>query len=36
VGGGANSITGQCLSTDWFPDLRVREVIWGGGVMVKF
>jgi len=36
VGGGANSITNQCESGDWFPDLRVREWVWGGGVMVKF
>jgi hypothetical protein len=21
---------------DWFPDLRTREVVVGGGVMVKF
>jgi hypothetical protein len=36
VGGGANPVTGQCAAGDWFPDLRVREVIWGAGVMVKF
>jgi len=36
VGGGANPVTGQCDPGDWFPDLRVREVIWGAGVMVKF
>ena len=36
VGGGANAITNQCEAGDWFPDLRVREVIWGAGVMVKF
>jgi hypothetical protein len=36
VGGGANGITGQCEAGDWFPDLRVREWVWGGGVMVKF
>jgi len=36
VGGGANATTGQCNAGDWFPDLRTREVIVGGGVMVKF
>jgi hypothetical protein len=36
VGGGANPLTGQCSVGDWFPDLRVREFIWGAGVMVKF
>jgi hypothetical protein len=36
VGGGADATTGQCSSGDWFPDLRTREVIVGGGVMVKF
>jgi len=36
VGGGANPVTGQCAAGDWFPDLRVREVIWGAGAMVKF
>jgi hypothetical protein len=36
VGGGANATTGQCSAADWFPDLRTREVIVGGGVMVKF
>jgi len=36
VGGGANAVTGQCDAGDWFPDLRTREVIWGGGVLVKF
>jgi hypothetical protein len=36
VGGGANPVTGQCAAGDWFPDLRVREVIWGAGLMVKF
>jgi hypothetical protein len=36
VGGGANALTGNCSPGDWFPDLRVREVIWGAGVMVKF
>jgi hypothetical protein len=36
VGGGANAVTGQCDAGDWYPDLRTREVIWGGGVMVKF
>jgi hypothetical protein len=36
VGGGVNALTGNCSPGDWFPDLRVREVIWGAGVMVKF
>jgi hypothetical protein len=36
VGGGANPLTGQCNSGDWFPDLRTREVVWGAGAMVKF
>ena len=36
VGGGADPTTGNCSAGDWFPDLRVREVIWGAGVMVKF
>jgi Putative beta-barrel porin-2, OmpL-like. bbp2/Carboxypeptidase regulatory-like domain len=36
VGGGADATTGQCSAGDWFPDLRTREVIVGGGVMVKF
>ena len=36
VGGGADATTGQCSSGDWFPDLRTREVVLGGGVMVKF
>jgi hypothetical protein len=36
VGGGADATTGQCSSGDWFPDLRTREVVVGGGVMVKF
>jgi hypothetical protein len=36
VGTPASSTTGQCPVGDWFPDLRVREVIWGAGVMVKF
>jgi hypothetical protein len=36
VGGAANTATGQCNAGDWFPDLRTREVIVGGGVMVKF
>jgi len=36
VGGGANSITGQCDAGDWFPDLRTREVVYGAGVLVKF
>jgi hypothetical protein len=36
VGGGADAATGQCSSGDWFPDLRTREIVVGGGVMVKF
>jgi hypothetical protein len=36
VGGGNNSLTGQCLPGDWAPDLRTSEVVWGAGVMVKF
>jgi hypothetical protein len=36
VGGGASATTGNCNSTDWFPDLRTREVVVGAGVMVKF
>jgi Putative beta-barrel porin-2, OmpL-like. bbp2/Carboxypeptidase regulatory-like domain len=36
VGGGANSITGQCDVGDWFPDLRTREMVYGAGVLVKF
>jgi putative OmpL-like beta-barrel porin-2/carboxypeptidase family protein len=36
VGGGSNATTGQCEVGDWFPDLRTREAIWGGGVLVKF
>jgi len=36
VGGGADATTGQCSSGDWFPDLRTREIVVGGGVMVKF
>jgi hypothetical protein len=36
VGGGADPTTGQCSSGDWFPDLRTREIVVGGGVMVKF
>jgi Putative beta-barrel porin-2, OmpL-like. bbp2/Carboxypeptidase regulatory-like domain len=36
VGGGADPTTGNCLANDWSPDLRTREVIVGGGVMVKF
>jgi len=33
---GANPLTGQCNSGDWFPDLRTRETVWGAGVMVYF
>jgi hypothetical protein len=36
VGGGADPTTGNCSATDWFPDLRTREVVVGAGVMVKF
>jgi hypothetical protein len=36
VGGGANATTGNCDATDWFPDLRTREVVVGAGVLVKF
>jgi hypothetical protein len=36
VGGGSNPVTGNCDVTDWFPDLRTREVVVGAGVLVKF
>jgi hypothetical protein len=36
VGGGVDVDTGNCSAGDWFPDLRTREVVVGGGVMVKF
>ena len=36
VGGPADPTTNQCAAGDWFPDLRTREVVWGGGVLVKF
>jgi hypothetical protein len=36
VGGGADPTTGNCNASDWFPDLRTREVIVGAGVLVKF
>ncbi len=36
VGGAANPLTGQCPTSDWFPDLRTRETVVGAGVMVKF
>jgi hypothetical protein len=36
VGGGADANTGNCEASDWFPDLRTREVIVGAGVLVKF
>jgi Putative beta-barrel porin-2, OmpL-like. bbp2/Carboxypeptidase regulatory-like domain len=36
VGGGADATTGNCDASDWFPDLRTREVIVGAGVLVKF
>ena len=36
VGGGSDATTGQCVASDWFPDLRTREVVMGAGVLVKF
>jgi hypothetical protein len=36
VGGGSDPTTGNCSATDWFPDLRTREVVIGAGVLVKF
>jgi Putative beta-barrel porin-2, OmpL-like. bbp2/Carboxypeptidase regulatory-like domain len=36
VGGGADPTTNNCSASDWFPDLRTREVVIGAGVMVKF
>jgi hypothetical protein len=36
VGGPADPTTGQCNAGDWFPDLTTREIVVGGGVMVKF
>jgi hypothetical protein len=36
VGGGSDPTTGNCSASDWFPDLRTREVVIGAGVMVKF
>jgi hypothetical protein len=36
VGGAADATTGNCSAGDWYPDLRTREVVLGGGVMVKF
>jgi hypothetical protein len=36
VAGGANATTGNCDVSDWFPDLRTREIVVGAGVMVKF
>ena len=37
VGGPADPPTsGNCVAGDWFPDLTTREVVVGGGVMVKF
>ena len=36
VGGGSDPTTGNCSASDWFPDLRTREVVVGAGVMVKF
>jgi len=36
VGGPADPTSGNCVAGDWFPDLTTREVVVGGGVMVKF
>jgi Putative beta-barrel porin-2, OmpL-like. bbp2/Carboxypeptidase regulatory-like domain len=36
VGGGNDPTSGQCVTGDWFPDLRTREVVVGAGVLVKF
>src|SRR5450631_3593444 len=36
VGGGSDAATGNCSASDWFPDLRTREMVWGAGVLVKF
>jgi hypothetical protein len=36
VGGGSNPTTDNCEVSDWFPDLRTREVVVGAGVLVKF
>jgi hypothetical protein len=36
VSGGSDPNTGNCSASDWFPDLRTREVVVGAGVMVKF
>jgi hypothetical protein len=36
VGGGADPTSNNCSANDWFPDLRTREVVVGGGVLVKF
>jgi hypothetical protein len=36
VGGGSDATTGNCSASDWFPDLRTREMVWGAGVLVKF
>jgi hypothetical protein len=36
VGGGADPNTNNCSASDWFPDLRTREVVVGAGVLVKF
>jgi hypothetical protein len=33
---GGVTLTGQCSASDWFPDLRTREVVMGAGVLVKF
>jgi hypothetical protein len=35
VGVGARGTSGQCQGQDWFPDLRMREVIFGAGVPVE-
>jgi hypothetical protein len=36
VGGGADPTSNNCSASDWFPDLRTREVVVGAGVLVKF
>ena len=36
VGGSADPKSNNCTADEWSPDLRTREVIIGGGVMVKF
>ena len=36
VGGSADPTTNNCTADEWSPDLRTREIVIGGGVMVKF